>query len=463
MQKQNLLAASFEIEAQRKLHALCLLENAIQAMPGLSSSLLPTLEQVRNSLPKRRNHEKKLNVLFVLHGAADSNSGYHVQLHAQMLSKLGADCLCAVPGEDNLPSTAVSAIAHSIDQLQGGLRHLAYDTILNVARANLFHDEQGPEVVFAWTPRENVRKFYQAFTRKQRVPLVVHLEDNEETLTALATGFTFDELCMKDCRELDTLVSETMYHPILGKDFLREASALTYGIDTLSRMNESDVPELTIGAPVDNSMFFPMPLNRKFRHKLGITDQTTVLCYNGNSHTANVAEVAEVYQAVDLLNEAGRPTHLLRTGKDFTPFPYTTRTHDAFHELGWVPRSQMPEILAAADVYVQPGTSNQFNDERVPSKLPEYFAMNRPVVLPQANIGKTSMQTPNRWILPNADAAGIAKSVKQILAAPKFAKLSQSSRFEHRPVQETLFDLLLGIAEETHSRSHDEKTRLMSN
>ena len=47
-----------------------------------------------------------------------------------------------------------------------------------------------------------------------------------------------------------------------------------------------------------------------------------------------------------------------------------------------------PQLLVAADILVQPdGSPGPFNDYRFPSKLPDFFASGRPVVLPKTNIG----------------------------------------------------------------------------
>ena len=56
-------------------------------------------------------------------------------------------------------------------------------------------------------------------------------------------------------------------------------------------------------------------------------------------------------------------------------------------ELGAVGWREIPGYLALADAFVQPGAADDFNRYRLPSKLPEFLAMGRPVVLPDCNIG----------------------------------------------------------------------------
>ena len=56
-------------------------------------------------------------------------------------------------------------------------------------------------------------------------------------------------------------------------------------------------------------------------------------------------------------------------------------------ELGAVGWREIPGYLALADAFVQPGGPDDFNRYRLPSKLPEFLAMGRPVMLPHCNIG----------------------------------------------------------------------------
>jgi hypothetical protein len=58
----------------------------------------------------------------------------------------------------------------------------------------------------------------------------------------------------------------------------------------------------------------------------------------------------------------------------------------AVTDLGMLPRKDLPELFALADVFVQPGRHDAFEDLRLPGKLPELLATGRPVILPDTNI-----------------------------------------------------------------------------
>jgi len=80
-------------------------------------------------------------------------------------------------------------------------------------------------------------------------------------------------------------------------------------------------------------------------------------------------------------------------------------------ELGHVPYQEIPKLLSLADVLIQPGGDNAFNEFRLPGKLPEFFAMGRPVVLPRTNVGRFVRHGEHAWVLEKVDALGIVDTV----------------------------------------------------
>jgi glycosyltransferase involved in cell wall biosynthesis len=68
-----------------------------------------------------------------------------------------------------------------------------------------------------------------------------------------------------------------------------------------------------------------------------------------------------------------------------------------------------------ADALVQPGRSGPFNDYRFPSKLPEFLATGRPVILPHANIGRHLRDEEECILLHDGDGLEIAASVERLL------------------------------------------------
>src|SRR5262249_2021521 len=138
----------------------------------------------------------------------------------------------------------------------------------------------------------------------------------------------------------------------------------------------------------------------------------------------NLIEVRTLYLAVGALNRRGVPTTLVRLGRDLVdPVPF---------ELAWIrrnvidlgvrPHVEVPRYLALADVLVQPGRSDAFNDYRFPSKLPEFLATGRPVVLPATNIGLHLRDGEECVLLEDGSALEIAAALQRLFDDPDLSR-----------------------------------------
>ena len=109
--------------------------------------------------------------------------------------------------------------------------------------------------------------------------------------------------------------------------------------------------------------------------------------------------------------------------------------------------------MSLADIFVQPGEPDPFNDFRFPSKLPEFFALGRPVILPRTNLGTLVRPGIDACVLDQADAAGIAAAVIALRADPALcARLSAgavafaATHFSWRRTAETLAKFYASVA-----------------
>jgi hypothetical protein len=135
--------------------------------------------------------------------------------------------------------------------------------------------------------------------------------------------------------------------------------------------------------------------------------------------------------AVGLLNDRGYPCKLLRTGPFALDFldelPESARQNVV--DLGAVPRQQLPDLLALADVLVQPGKPDPFEDLRLPGKLPELLAMGKPVVLPDTNIAHMFRDGVDAVITHTGTPQEIAEKCIGLFADPEHAKrIGQAGR-----------------------------------
>ena len=346
-------------------------------------------------------------VLFVLYGDFTSNSALHVSSLANALIDQGQECVVAVP--ENAETIRFHPRAR--------FRAVSFAECL--ANPAVFREGRTADIVHAWTTRENVRQFCERLRAHTVSQLVVHLEDHELRILEATTGRSLAELLALPQAELDALVPPTLSHPRHSQTFLGSADAATVIIDRLSELVPVGKRTQVLWPAADETSFFARPIPWALRHALGWGEDHTVLFYHGNVHATNRAEVRELYAAVLLLNQSGQPTSLVRAGRDDGDFlreELARQVAPHIITLGQIPNHHLPPLMALADFFVQPGEPDAFNNYRFPSKLPEFFALGRPVILPRTNLGKILRPGEDAWILPRANAANIADAVRRLRA-----------------------------------------------
>jgi glycosyltransferase involved in cell wall biosynthesis len=350
------------------------------------------------------------NILFLLPGSFASNNALHAAGLANELAAAGHRCAIAVAHD-------LATIAHHAAPAFAAIDH-------DAALAYRFSDGRGPDVVHAWTTRESVRRLAEQLHHAHGCQLVVHLEDNEQQVLSLTLGRAFTELDALSDAELDALVPADLSHPHRSREFLASADGITLIAPKLCELAPVAARCLTLWPAADARYYYPRPLPVEFRRLLDVAPNTTVLFYPGNVHAANAAEVRELYAAVTRLNESGTPVTLIRTGLDTVDFlgAHAGRAREHVLELGQILHHRhLAPLMALADIFVQPGVADAFNDYRFPSKLPEFFALGRPVILPRTNLGEKVRHGEDAYVLERADATGIAHAVRELRANPALA------------------------------------------
>jgi len=278
--------------------------------------------------------------------------------------------------------------------------------------------DQEETIVCAWTPREIVREATERAVAALGCPYVVHLEDNEEHLLATALHVPYGELRRLPEERLDELSGDDFIHPARYPRLLERASGVTVITEELNEFNHARRPHHLARPGVDADRFRPDLAPVVGRDQLGLRSDDFVIVYHGVGHWANLRELFSLYTAVKLLQRRGRRVRLVRLGST-KPGGVDTRTLQALRDgepdLGDVPWREIPGYLALADAYVQPGGPNEFNRYRLPSKLPEFLAMGRPVVLPACNLGNDLTEGENALLLHRGDALEIAARIEQLL------------------------------------------------
>ena len=363
-----------------------------------------------------------MNLLFVNYGDFTTNSLNHIGGFANTLSAAGHACAVAVPGERE-------TLRHVADPLFIPVTHAEA-----AARPALFPDGRPADLIHAWTPREGVRKCVLAYQRAvvaaggTPARLVIHLEDNEHFLLERYTGRTLARLRALPAGELAGLVDDRLPHPFRAESFLRLADAVTHIIAPLAEFAPPGTPTHLLFPGVDFGLYRADLADSAAvtaeRAALGLGPDERVVVFTGSNTFANEPEMRELYLAVALLNQRGVPTRLVRTGLNSPRFlaglPEDVRRHVL--DLGFVEKRRLPVLLALADVLVQPGQPGPFNDYRLPSKLPEFLASGRPVVMPRANLASLLEDGRDALFLPpGGTPEDIADACQRLFREPELA------------------------------------------
>jgi glycosyltransferase involved in cell wall biosynthesis len=345
-----------------------------------------------------------MRVLFISYSHLETNSGIQICNLAAQLANLGVECTIAVPDyrfiANNQPAASVFRVVSAEEVLQ------------DPARWNF-------DLIHAWTPRERVRRITSKFRRVRSCPYIVHLEDNEEALVQSLTRVPFRYLRRLPRRLLDPLVWGGMVHPRRYGRFVDEAQGITVVIQALLAFCPPKTPTQTIWAGYQEDLPWDRPMDVAYRRRLGIDDSEYVVAYTGNAHVANRNDLRALYRAVEELHRCGTPVRLVRTGIDFVRVlgPKSSAYRRRYSvELGQVSRMHLPSVLSIADVLVQPGSAGPFNDFRFPSKVPEYLASGKPVLLADANIGTYLKDGAQCLLLKTGEPEEIAGKLARLFA-----------------------------------------------
>ncbi|MEX2044864.1 MAG: glycosyltransferase family 4 protein, partial [Opitutus sp.] len=352
-----------------------------------------------------------MNILFVNYGDFTTNSLNHIGGFANTLCAAGHACVVAVPdGRETL--------AHVPSPL---FIAATYDEAL--ARPNHFPNGQAADIVHAWTPREGVRKFTVAYQRASGKParVLIHLEDNEHFLLETITGRPLSDLRRASPSELEKQLNDRLPDPLRHESFLRVADGITHIIGALREFVPAGVPAHLLFPGIDSSQNQPQSADPSLRAELGLREDEKIIVFTGSNTFANEPEVRELYLAVALLNQRGTPTRLVRTGFNSPHFLAGISDDVKRHvlDLGFIEKTKLPKLLALADVLVQPGRPGAFNDHRLPSKLPEFLASGKPVILPPTNIALIMQDGREAVFLGTGSPENIADTCQRLFADPE--------------------------------------------
>lgn len=369
-----------------------------------------------------------MKVIFINYGLFESNSGGHIAHFANHLSNFGHSVAVCASG----PTAGLSAYGTTqFEPIQTEL--LDFDPSA-VAAFDGKPATPFDTIVHCWTPRERVRLLTERLRSLGPIPYVVHLEDNEEVVASSQLQRPWREILAQDEDQLRHGYPLGLSHPHNYKRFLGGSAGVTVIIDTLKEFVPDGIPAHLLQPGVDTKKFSPnnaVKAKSKLKRELGLDPDSKIIVYHGNMHAANQREIFSLYCAVAILRRRGVKITLLRAGRDYSPGVDLSFSHlsAGVLSLGYLDDGRLLEILKLADAYVQPGAADEFNIYRLPSKLPEFFSLGRPVLLPAANIALQLEDGRDAILLKRGDGTDIADRLMEVFGDPIAAKaMGQRSR-----------------------------------
>ena len=344
--------------------------------------------------------------VFVSYGTFDCNSAGHIAGFARELSRAGvAVAVCA--REPVEKAYAFGPPAFEFFSLK--------DLMADPAGVVGFDGaaEAASSVLIGWTPRKAVRRALARAAAVTGVPYVIHFEDNEDHLAELRAQQGEGTALPEDRAERQRLLAGALGATIIEP---RLQETLPAGL-----------PSVVLEPGVDLEGFAaPLPPHRRtsLLKALGVSRGAKVIVYPGNIHRANASEMAEFYRAIRALREGGRELVLIKTGKDDVDVAERLGFDPAeagIIDAGVVDRLFLTQLIKCADLFVQPGAPGPFNDYRLPSKLPEFMAVGRPIVLPRTNVGLRLRHGQDALLLEDGSAREVAAAIGSILDDPDLA------------------------------------------
>ena len=350
-----------------------------------------------------------MNILYVNYGQAGNNTTHHMAGFALAAKSAGHEVAMVAPkGTGEWP-------------LRPGLSMPLFDYKTGSQWSKVFGDGKPPGLIHAFTPREGVREFvFSLYRQGLDSALILHLEDNEESLMERFSGKSMAELRTLAGAEASSALGAALCCPLRWQPFLALADGVSVIYPTLSHFVPPEVPWCDLPPILDLDFFRPHPRDEDRRQKLGIPLEAAVLCYSGNDHYANRDDVRQLYTIVNMLNQTGTPTRLVRTGKTdpATSEGLSFDPAEFMISLGFVDREELPAIMALCDVFVQPGGDDGFNRYRLPAKVPEYLCLGKPIIVGPANIAAELKHGINAWITPTGSTEEMIEACRHLLSQP---------------------------------------------
>jgi len=360
-----------------------------------------------------------MNILFLLYGDFSTNTSIQISTFANELSLLGHDCVIAIPSNST-----------EFDNGKNLYKSYLFDEVFKLG-GKVFKNGGRVDILHACTPRNVVAKFINSYLSNWPTPLALHLEDDELSITSNFLGINKDELAQLSAEHLN-LLPDNFTKPHEFIDLIKMADLVLLVQEKLEILVPPSIPYKSIYWGVDTNLFSPVIIpSRKWKDFLEIEEGEKIIVYHGGINSMNSYAIHDLCHAIQLINEQGFKCRLIRTGPNsLTSYIKSEAISKSYIiDLGVINREEIPSVLALADVYVQPGRINSFEDLRLPSKMMEFFSMGGPVIVSAVNIANKIKDDIDAIVLSTGSPEQIAKACIRLFSDPDLsAKLGLASR-----------------------------------
>jgi glycosyltransferase involved in cell wall biosynthesis len=324
-----------------------------------------------------------------------------------------------------------------------------------------------PEIVHLWTPRHLPARVGLEAYQTTDAALIIHYEDDEEYILE---SINTRPLCRDDVA-LYRLVGSLEPQPMalqelvatIDRSYLRLSledpttwfwihplvtpivESLAAGITCISpsylreMTQRQGKPGLILYPGVDQSRFGGAESESELIESLDLGGRTVIL-YSGTiapfhdfvSVLRALPQVVAVHPEVVLV-QIGR--NLIEATTQQIVDQYGLESHVRF--VGPVPHHSMERYLALADLFVGCVRPDRFNEHRLPSKVPEYLAVGRPVLISSQGVGREFEDGLEVGKVDDDDPESIAVALLGLLARrDQWPRMGERVRKKAR----TLFD-----------------------
>lgn len=330
-----------------------------------------------------------LRILYILPGGKENMDIYQVAGLIKRLLPHNVEALMAVPPGSEVVGQGVEVSAGFV----------TYDQVL--AGELAFTGTEEPDLIHVWTPWEKVGSFLEQLSELYHAPLLIHLKK---------------ELKM-DYGNCD----ESGLKKLNGEKLPVHISGLTVSNRAQLRKAFDVLPSFVVRPPVDESLFYPRPLNYGLRKELGIPEEHFVLAYCGSVDQDNREALLNLCEALRLLNDSGLPVTLIRTGRE--PLATLEVIGDLkstiIKDLGWVERQEVPAVMAAADLLVDPAGIKESEEGLPYDLLTEYMAMGKPILLHADKVVSQLEHRRHAYLIEDNSTMVIAEAIHELAADPQ--------------------------------------------